>query len=182
MSVRDEHLLLVPHLVSGVQTVDDVAAQPVHGGRDETVIGALLVTEPGSQLRADGPWELDDPSDENRFTMEAWGAQTELRAIPRQNRDATIKIRAAGRPKSKPSYGFQYVRKVVGGKADHMELHLHASEVLRDVARRILADPENVTTSSERPASTAQAKRLLRTTWPRCTESRPEGGRGPRRV
>ncbi|MGW0938480.1 hypothetical protein [Streptomyces sp. NPDC002666] len=34
--------------------------------------------------------------------MEAWGAQTELRAIQRRNRDATIKIRAAGRPKGKP--------------------------------------------------------------------------------
>nr|WP_238442054.1 recombinase family protein [Streptomyces pratensis] len=97
----------------------------------------------------DGPWELDDPADENRFTMEAWGAQMELRAIQRRNRDATIKIRAAGRPKGKPSYGFQYVRKVMGGKVDHVELHPHASEVLRDVARRILADPENVTSSSE---------------------------------
>uniref|UniRef100_A0AAU2VZN9 Recombinase family protein n=1 Tax=Streptomyces sp. NBC_00008 TaxID=2903610 RepID=A0AAU2VZN9_9ACTN len=55
----------------------------------------------------DGPWELDDPADENRFTMEAWGAQMELRAIQRRNRDATIKIRAAGRPKGKPSYGFR---------------------------------------------------------------------------
>ncbi|WP_204163012.1 recombinase family protein [Streptomyces sp. CS131] len=27
----------------------------------------------------DGAWNLDDPADENRFTMEAWGAQMELR-------------------------------------------------------------------------------------------------------
>ncbi|WP_326734724.1 recombinase family protein [Streptomyces sp. NBC_01022] len=63
----------------------------------------------------DGPWALDDPADENRFTMEAWGAQMELRAIQRRNRDATIKIRAACWPKGKPSYGFQYVRRVMGG-------------------------------------------------------------------
>lgn len=54
-----------------------------------------------------------------------------------------------GRPKGKPSYGFQDVRKVMGGKIDHVELHPHASEVIRDVARRILADPENVSTSCE---------------------------------
>ncbi|MFB4193774.1 recombinase family protein [Streptomyces carpaticus] len=36
--------------------------------------GKLLVTH-----GHEGPWDLDDPTDENRFTMEAWGAQTELR-------------------------------------------------------------------------------------------------------
>ncbi|MFB6551673.1 hypothetical protein [Streptomyces sp. NPDC056405] len=66
----------------------------------------------------------------------------------RRNRDATVKTRAAGRPKGKPSYGFQYVRRVMGGKIDQVELHPHASEVLREVARRILADPDNVTCSS----------------------------------
>lgn len=97
----------------------------------------------------DGAWNLDDHADENRFTMEAWGAQMELRAIQRRNRDATVKTRAAGRPKGKPSYGFQYVRKVMGGKIDLVELHPHASEVLRNVPRRILVDPDNVTCSSE---------------------------------
>jgi DNA invertase Pin-like site-specific DNA recombinase len=48
----------------------------------------------------DGPWDLDDQIDENRFTMEAWGAQKELRAIQRRNRSATVKTRAAGRPKN----------------------------------------------------------------------------------
>ncbi|WTD06785.1 recombinase family protein [Streptomyces albidoflavus] len=97
----------------------------------------------------EGAWDLDDSADENRFTMEAWGAQMELRAIQRRNRDATVRTRAAGRPKGKPSYGFQYVRKVMGGKIDHVELHPHASEVIREVARRVLADPENNTCSSE---------------------------------
>ncbi|GHI29111.1 recombinase family protein [Streptomyces daghestanicus] len=97
----------------------------------------------------DGAWDLDDPADENRFTMEAWGAQMELRAIQRRNRDATVKTRAAGRPKGKPSYGFRYVRTVMGGKIDHVELHPHASQVIREVARRILADPDDVTPSSE---------------------------------
>ncbi|MFE7837519.1 recombinase family protein [Streptomyces sp. NPDC057474] len=109
--------------------------------RDE---GKLLVT-----YGHESPWDLDDQVDENRFTMEAWGAQMELRAIQRRNRSATEKMRAAGRPKGKPSYGFQYVRTVMGGKIDHVELHPHASSVIRTVARRILADPERVTPSSE---------------------------------
>ncbi|MEW1654783.1 recombinase family protein [Streptomyces sp. NPDC093707] len=109
--------------------------------RDE---GKLLVT-----YGHDGPWDLGDPTDENRFTMEAWGAQMELRAIQRRNRNATVKMRAAGRPKGKPSYGFQYIRVVMGGKVDRVQLHPHASTVIREVARRILADPWHHTTSSE---------------------------------
>ncbi|MYQ44911.1 recombinase family protein [Streptomyces sp. SID4985] len=57
-----------------------------------------------------GAWDLDDQLDENRFTMQAWGVQMELRAIQRRDRNANEKTRAAGRPKGKPSYGFQYVR------------------------------------------------------------------------
>nr|WSX24150.1 recombinase family protein [Streptomyces tubercidicus] len=109
--------------------------------RDE---GKLLVT-----YGHEGPWDLNDTTDENRFTMEVWGAQTELRAIQRRNRSATVKTRAAGRPKGKPSCGFRYVRVVMGGKFDHVELHPHASTVIRFVARRILADPERNTSSSE---------------------------------
>lgn len=95
--------------------------------RDE---GKLLVT-----YDHEGPWDLDDQVDENRFTMEGWGAQRELRAIRRRNRNATIKTRAAGRPKGKPSYGFPFIRRVMGGKIDHVELHSHASTVIRLVAR-----------------------------------------------
>ncbi|MEU0405750.1 hypothetical protein ABZ318_37220 [Streptomyces sp. NPDC006197] len=60
----------------------------------------------------------------------------ELGAIQRRNRDATKKIRAAGRPEGKPSYGFQYVRAVPNGRVDRVELYPHAAEVLRTVARR----------------------------------------------
>ncbi|GAA3857824.1 recombinase family protein [Streptomyces sedi] len=109
--------------------------------RDE---GRLLVT-----YGHEGPWDLDDAVDENRFTMEAWGAQMELRAIQRRNRDATEKMRRAGRPKGKPSYGFRFLRASVGGRIERVELHPHAAGVLRDVARRILADAELVTPSGE---------------------------------
>lgn len=106
--------------------------------------GLLLLT-----YGHDGPWDLQDVNDENRFTMEAWGAQMELRAIQRRNRDATIKARAAGRVKGKPSYGYQFVRLVPTGAVDHVALHPHAAGVIREVARRLLSDPENITPSSE---------------------------------
>ncbi|MFF9560581.1 recombinase family protein [Streptomyces albus] len=109
--------------------------------RDE---GKLLLTH-----GHDGPWNLDDPADENRFTVEAWGAQMELRSIQRRNRDATVKARTAGRPEHQPSCGFRYVRKVMNGRVDSVELHSHAAFVMRNVAQRILADPMNVTPSSE---------------------------------
>ncbi|MFF0623808.1 recombinase family protein [Streptomyces sp. NPDC004296] len=51
--------------------------------RDE---GKILIT-----YGHDGPWDLNGPADENRFTIEARGAQMELRAIQRRNRDATRK-------------------------------------------------------------------------------------------
>ncbi|MGA5295739.1 MFS transporter [Streptomyces koyangensis] len=48
----------------------------------------------------EGARDLDDSADENRFTMEAWGAQKELRAIQRGNRDATVRTRAAAAPEA----------------------------------------------------------------------------------
>ncbi|MER5491559.1 recombinase family protein [Streptomyces sp. NPDC002490] len=51
--------------------------------RDE---GKLLLTH-----GHDGPWDLNEPVDENRCTMDAWGAQMELRAIQRRNRDTTVR-------------------------------------------------------------------------------------------
>ncbi|MEU9488971.1 recombinase family protein [Streptomyces decoyicus] len=49
--------------------------------RDE---GKLLVT-----YGHDGPWYLDDQVDENRFTMEAWGAQMEWNCEPSNAGTAT---------------------------------------------------------------------------------------------
>ncbi|MEW2347106.1 hypothetical protein [Streptomyces sp. NPDC006684] len=76
--------------------------------------------------------------------MEAWGAQMEVCAIQRRCRDATVKTRAAGCPKGKPSHGVQSIRKVMGGKIDRVDLHPQASEVMREVARRILAGPDDI--------------------------------------
>lgn len=81
----------------------------------------------------DGPWEMDDLADENRFTMEAWGAQLELRAIRRRNRDTTIKTRAAGRTKGKPSYGFQYER-IAETRANRERLRFDREAGLNDSA------------------------------------------------
>lgn len=81
-------------------------------------------------------------------------------------REPTIKTRAAGRPKGKPSYGFQYVRLVMGGKVDHIELHPHASTAIRLAARRILADPEHNTPSSEAARLNRAGELAPSITWP----------------
>ncbi len=101
----------------------------------------------------EGPWDLDDPNDENRFTMEAWGAQFELRAIRRRNRDQVAKARAAGRPQGKPSYGYECVRLSPTSGVDHVRLSPDAAETRRSLAKRILADPESVSpwTEAARP-------------------------------
>ncbi|WP_275464571.1 recombinase family protein [Streptomyces noursei] len=97
--------------------------------------GRILVTH-----GHDGPWDLDDPADEMRLSMESFGAQMELRAIQKRNRDETKRARAAGQPKQKNRYGYQYVRLIPTGNVDHVELDPVAALILRDVAERILAD------------------------------------------
>ncbi|MFJ4502023.1 hypothetical protein [Streptomyces sp. NPDC088864] len=78
---------------------------------------------------------------------------TNLNAIERPydgcGKCLTVKTRAAGRPKGKPSYGFQYVRKVMGGKIDQANCIRMPPKCCGEVARRILADSDNVTCSSE---------------------------------
>ena len=64
----------------------------------------------------------------------------ELRAIQKRNRDDTIRARKAGEPKQRPSYGYMYVRLVPTGKVDHVALDDVGEEIIREVARRILAD------------------------------------------
>src|SRR6266404_3854418 len=47
----------------------------------------------------------------------AWGAQMELRAIQKRNRDETVRARNAGEPKQRPSYGYMYVTVVAAWSA-----------------------------------------------------------------
>ncbi|WP_405686430.1 recombinase family protein [Streptomyces sp. NBC_01387] len=97
--------------------------------------GQLLVT-----YGHNGPWNLDDPNDEMRLSMESFGAQMELRAIQKRNRDETQRARAAGEPKHKNRYGYRFVRLTPKGKVDHVELDPIPAKILRNVAERILAD------------------------------------------
>lgn len=97
--------------------------------------GRLLVT-----YGHDGPWNLADPVDEMRLSMESFGAQTELRAMEKRNRDEAAKARAQGRPSNAAAYGFEYVRKSRSGRIDHVVIDLEAAAVVREVARRFLAD------------------------------------------
>ncbi|WP_432019888.1 recombinase family protein [Streptomyces sp. 1222.5] len=112
--------------------------------RDE---GKLLVTYGHT-----GPWDLNDPNDENQFIAQAWGAQMELRATESRNRDETVKAREQGRKRGKHAYGYRYVRLHPKAGIDHVALDRgedfpddirdreNAAENLREAARRILAD------------------------------------------
>ena len=74
----------------------------------------------------------------------------ELRAIQKRNRDETIRARNAGEPKQCPSYGYMYVRLAPMAKIDHVALDPIGAEIIREVARRILADQtEKITIGTE---------------------------------
>ncbi|MGW1376452.1 recombinase family protein [Streptomyces sp. NPDC002446] len=118
----------------------------------------------------DGPWDLDDPHDENRFTMEAWGAQMELRSVQRRNRESAVKARRDGKIKNKPSYGYRYERDLPTGPVSRAVLddgatlpapwnEEDAAEIIRNVARRILVDQTGEITEN------TEAARLTRKGW-----------------
>lgn len=82
--------------------------------------------------------------------MESFGAQMELRAIQKRHRDETLRARAAGQPKQRPSYGYRYVRLTAVGKVDHVQIDPVAAEIIREVAERILTDgTDTITVSTE---------------------------------
>ncbi|WP_107122862.1 recombinase family protein [Streptomyces caeruleatus] len=97
--------------------------------------GRLLITH-----GHDGPWDLDDPTDEMRLSMESFGAQLELRAAQKRNREETERARANGTPKQKNQYGYRYVRLTPDGKVDHVEVDTVPADILRTAAERILVD------------------------------------------
>lgn len=114
--------------------------------------GRLLIT-----YGHDGPWNLDDSNDETLFTMQALGAQLELRNIQRRNREAAVAAREAGRPNNRPSYGYEFVRLVPTGKVDHVALHPFASANIREVAERILTDETGTITVATEAARMTRA-------------------------
>ena len=110
--------------------------------RDALNTQVLLTSQGRMMVTADhvGVWDFSDPNQENDWLFKALGSQMELRAIQKRNRDETVRAREAGEPKNRHSYGYMYVRLVPTGKVDHVEIDPVASEVIREVAQRILAD------------------------------------------
>jgi site-specific DNA recombinase len=110
--------------------------------RDTLNTQALLTGQGRIVITADhaGVWDFSDPNEENNWIAKAWGSQMELRAIQKRNRDEAIRARNAGEPKQRPSYGYMYVRLSPTAKIDHVAIDPVAAEVIREVARRILAD------------------------------------------
>ncbi len=125
--------------------------------------GRLLVT-------ADhvGLWDLTDQNQESELLLKSMGAQMEHRAIKKRNQDETLRARAAGQPKQMPSYGYLYVRLVPTGKVDHVALDPIASEIIRNVAERILADETGTITVA------TEAIRLTRAGVPSPSDRRAQ--------
>ena len=109
---------------------DTLNTQTLLTGQDRVVVTADHV----------GVWDFSDPNQENEWLIKAWGSQMELRAIQKRNRDEAIRARKAGEPKQRPSYGYLYVRLAPTAKVDHVALDPVGAEIIREVARRILAD------------------------------------------
>ncbi|WP_063775094.1 recombinase family protein [Streptacidiphilus anmyonensis] len=93
-----------------------------------------------------GWWDLSDPGQEMEFTMKLFGAQIEHRSIRTRIRQEAARARKAGQVSHRPSYGYVHVRLRAGTKIDRTELEPDSSTVIREVARRILADEANGTT------------------------------------
>ena len=110
--------------------------------RDTLNTQTLLTGQGRVVVTADhvGVWDFSDPNQENEWLAKAWGSQMELRAIQKRNRDEAIRARKAGEPKQRPSYGYMYVRPAPMAKVDHVALDPVGAEIIREVARRILAD------------------------------------------
>jgi site-specific DNA recombinase len=85
-------------------------------------------------------WDFNDSNQENEWLAKARGSQMELRAIQKRNQDETLRARAAGEPKKRPSYGYTYVRLSPAARVDHVALDTVAAETIREIARRILSD------------------------------------------
>jgi DNA invertase Pin-like site-specific DNA recombinase len=138
--------------------------------RDALNTQVLLTSQGRMVVTADhiGVWDFSDSNQENEWLFKALGSQMELRAIQKRNRDETIRAREAGDPKQRPSYGYMYVRLIPMGKVDHVEIDPVASEVIREVAQRILADETGKITCA------TEAARLTRERIPSPSDRRAQ--------
>ncbi len=163
-----------PWLRGEMGPYDGIAAASVdrvgRNVRDTLNTQTLLTTHDRVVVTADhaGVWDFSDPNQENEWLAKAWGSQMELRAIQKRNRDETARARKAGEPKQRPSYGYMYIRLAPTAKVDHVEIDPVGSEVVREVARRILADKTGKVTCA------TEAARLNREGIPCPSDRRAE--------
>jgi len=138
--------------------------------RDTLNTQTLLTGQDRIIVTADhaGVWDFTDPNQENEWLIKAWGSQMELRAIQKRNRDETVRARDNGDPKQRPSYGYMFVRLSPTARIDHVEIDDVAAEVIREVARRMLADETGKVT----PAT--EAARLNREGVPAPSDRRAQ--------
>jgi DNA invertase Pin-like site-specific DNA recombinase len=165
---------LGPWLRGEMGPYDGIVARDVSRvGRNvrDTLNTQAMLTEQGKVIvTADhtGVWDFSDQDQENEWLMKAWGSQMELRMTQKRNRDEAVRARENGEPKQYPSYGYMYVRLSPTAKIDHVALDPVASEIIREVARRILADETGKVTCA------TEAARLNREGVPAPSDRRAE--------
>jgi site-specific DNA recombinase len=165
---------LGPWLRGEAGDYDGIAAYDVarvgRNVRDVLNTQQLLTDQARLIVTADhaGIWDFSDPNQENEWIMKAWGSQMELRQIQKRNRDETDRARDAGDPKQKPSYGYMFIRLSPAAKIDHVAVDDVAAGVIREVARRILAD------ATGRVTCATEAARLNREGVPAPSDRRAQ--------
>ncbi len=135
--------------------------------------GRLLLTADHS-----GWWDLDDPAQENEFTLKLFGARMEFHAIRTRNRQRAVQARTAGEVAGRPAYGFMHVRLAHGAKVDHTENEPDSAAVAREFARRLPADETGRVTVDSEAARLTRAEVFSPSDWSRVMYGKePLGGR-----
>lgn len=101
-----------------------------------------------------GPWDLNDPIDEQNFSFQALGAQMEHRATKRRVGESADEMRKNGKKWGRLAHGYRYVRKGESRKVDHIAIDPEVLAYLEECADRLLADETGLVTEK------SEARRL----------------------
>ncbi|MFJ5234739.1 recombinase family protein [Kitasatospora sp. NPDC088391] len=162
---------------------DGLAASAVDRIGRDVYEGLRLARENASAgrtlLTADhaGYWDLNDPQQEQEFTLKLFMAQGEHRSIRTRNRQEAERARREGEVAGRPAYGFMHVRLPFGGKVSHTENEPDSAVVARGFVRRLLTDETGRVTVDSEAARLTRAGVLSPADWSRVMYGKePTGG------
>ncbi|MFJ5924854.1 recombinase family protein [Kitasatospora sp. NPDC092948] len=130
--------------------------------RENAAAGRTLLTADHA-----GYWDLNDPQQEQEFTLKLFMAQGEHRNIRTRNRQEAERARRDGEVAGRPAYGFMHVRLPYGGKVSHTEHEPDSATVAREFARRLLTDETGRVTVDSEAARLTRSGELSPSDWSR---------------